>query len=1336
MQASKRRRFSTSSSLRSGGIVATSLALALIGCARGSGKSTAAPGQPAPTTPTTRDIADRGGVVIPAGSLPKLAPGANRVKLPDGNLLNITRIGGVPYFVVEGTFADASYRSILASSDAASLPSAEKNERLAREIAAVLKSVGAATRTLDVHVVPEVGYFSFLMPYEEFSSLAALKDINRTVLVNPVLASGESHASVKKLSADLNADLAEAGALSGDTAGYSGLLRIGIKEFESLVARDVSGAKVDGSAVRVGVTDTGVTFNHPAFTDAQGNSRIEYMTEFTGEGTLYFVDGADFQVRTPTKAELAEDPSLVDALFVTAKYLAPGGPGQPPVADDYQELKDSKILVSSELRRLLTQPGNGARLAILSEAAFANPTALEFSDINANGKTDDAMIVIHVPGAKGETGKLYVDLAGNGDMRRVKGVGDFNATKATLKAFSERIGFDMRPTKLVAKDGETEVDALQAGIVGYDPGNHGSHVTGIIGGRKTISNDSEGTYARGVAPASRLMVSRVCSNNGGCGATAAFIDLSLAGAEIINMSLGGLSAFNDGYGVQETIINRLTLENGTLFVISAGNSGPGRQTVGSPSTARLSLSVGASASRSLIQTQYQWPGSSKPTEAKDSDDNEFMLFFSSRGPTAAGGFKPNLAAPGTELSTIQLNAAPGARAGLDVYWGTSMSAPTAAGAAALLLDAAKKYNAANPATPLPVDALTLRGVLIKSSQGFDVAKLDTRTGESSKGRYTWIDQGNGLLNLARAWELLKAQRDVRAPASVVAKSSDKAGVALESVPLDYEVRVLAKLPNGLDYTGTTPRPSAGAVDPESGFLVPGFARGLWIDADAAATLHTVQIARRLPAGYLKRPDAGELMRQLNTSAETFALETTVHGSDIAWLRAGVLNQLDCKGAPVQSTVRILGEGAVDAFNADGTGTSLGLNASNILVCTDAAALKALPPGDHGAIIKAYRVADGKKEAIPAFEIPVYVTKAHKTLAGSERYEVSGVARSFDVERNYVLVPEGTSVVNVSLEVPERKADGSGCAGVELMAYEAGNTARPSEIAPRPKAIASNCLLGGEAGGSRVISYSRANPKAGVWDLHVFGRYQFDKSPYTLKVDYATVVITAKKLVGLPAILNGSFSLTVKETTFEATPDAAKSTFSLSSLTQTSRPEIAQDARLDVPNSEGQIARTFDATVKTVTFKTYGAPGSDLDLEVFECEDAGLEKCAQVASSGGATDVEQATVTPKTDKFYKAVVVGYEVASGKSEFTFKESLALAELDKGTLSMAPGAAKAETIVTHAFDVGASAILNDARFTSGKYQAGGELVLRTAGGNEVARIPVSVSAKDDTSTSSAGR
>ena len=110
-----------------------------------------------------------------------------------------------------------------------------------------------------------------------------------------------------------------------------------------------------------------------------------------------------------------------------------------------------------------------------------------------------------------------------------------------------------------------------------------------------------------------------------------------------------------------------------------------------------------------------------------------MFFFSSRGPTAAGGFKPNLSAPGTALSSMPLNTAIGSRGGMDILWGTSMAAPTAAGAYALLLDGVHKYNQAHLDRPLATDAVTLRGVLMQSARPFDLSRFNPETQEKLEG---------------------------------------------------------------------------------------------------------------------------------------------------------------------------------------------------------------------------------------------------------------------------------------------------------------------------------------------------------------------------------------------------------------------------------------------------------------------------------------------------------------------------------------------------------------------------------------------------------------------------
>ena len=219
------------------------------------------------------------------------------------------------------------------------------------------------------------------------------------------------------------------------------------------------------------------------------------------------------------------------------------------------------------------------------------------------------------PGAPASQGALYFDPSGTADFRNSPKLGDWTTTRASMPVLAETVGFHIQDDILPKADGSDTMPVLSASIVGFDPGNHGSHVAGIAAGSKTIQNDSALTLARGVAPEARILLDRVCSNTAGCNFVEAMADIALNGhAEVINMSLGGLSPFNDGYGVAETIVNRLTTLTNTLFVLAAGNSGPGHQTVGTPSTARLSLSVGATATQGMLQRQYQWPGANQATD--------------------------------------------------------------------------------------------------------------------------------------------------------------------------------------------------------------------------------------------------------------------------------------------------------------------------------------------------------------------------------------------------------------------------------------------------------------------------------------------------------------------------------------------------------------------------------------------------------------------------------------------------------------------------------------------------------------------------------------------------
>jgi subtilisin family serine protease len=1170
----------------------------------------------------------------------------------------------------------------------------------------------AKSELVNVSQNPQTGYFSGYIPLEKYQELKKIYGTSLQFLVNPVVYNSQDHVSVKQLSSQISAEVETLGVIGNQA--YSGLKRIGEPEFRKMLESEIPNTKINGSLVNVGVTDTGVTYNHPAFVGQNGKQRISYMKDFTPEGQVYFSPQSKFEA-TPKEGD-------ENTLLIRAK-ISPIKIGRATPLSDELETKKFELQVSETLKAKILSEEFDVRFGILSEKSYSNEEANEVADIDGNGKVNDEFIVVFISEKTGTKKEVYLNFDSPTDLRKTKPLQDFNQTGNLTTAFSEKVGIEFKTLKLKnKKEKDVEVEAIS--IVGYDAGNHGSHVSGIIAASKIIANDPDDTLARGVAPAANLMVNRVCANNGGCQAQEAMIDLAQNGAEIVNMSLGGLGNFNDGYDVQSLLVNRLTQMYNTIFVISAGNSGPGRNTVGSPSAASLSLSVGASASRALISKQYGWQGAGKTTE-ESNPTSDFMLFFSSRGPTAAGGFKPNIAAPGTELSSIQLNPSPGTRPGLDVYWGTSMAAPTASGAVALLLDAAKKYNLQNKNKPLLTDALTMRQVLIDSAKPFDVASYNPKTNRVTKGQYTWIDQGTGLLNLPRAWELLKKQSALKLPAPfAIAKNPSKKGEGEMAVYPEYGVRVVSVNPNQIPYDGNLPN----GIDPILNKPVPKFSTGLWVDFYSDSSLYEVQLTRRLPGALQMRKDAGELFKKLNTTADTFVLETQFYGSNVEWLKAGVPNALDCTNQPTTNTITVIGPGAVDNTPEGAPASSVPLRASNLNVCVNRELVKSLPAGDHGAIIKAYKIQNGKKEPSASFDIPVSIAIPHKALNASEKYEIEGSVKSFAVQRNYVYIPKGTSLVKVSLEVPELATNGTGCAGVELMALEGANTLLPPEISPRPKAIASNCSNSGGALApeKRTISFTRVKPTPGIWDLHVFGRYNFPQSNYKLTVEYANVKSTLVDISGGTEKLSGAFDFSVLDTSFKVEPSVEQSSYIISGIKQTTKQKAKQKETLVPLPKSGVAARTYDATVQSVIFETNGATGSDIDLEILECDDDKFTKCVAVASSGTSTDIERAEIKPTVGKFYKPQVVGFELPGGAVEFNFIETLNLVG-DKFNGSVAIEAKDEKNfVVSYSLDTAVNPIFQDPRFTLSEYDAVGNIQIKNSQNALLVLVPVVISAK----------
>lgn len=161
--------------------------------------------------------------------------------------------------------------------------------------------------------------------------------------------------------------------------------------------------------------------------------------------------------------------------------------------------------------------------------------------------------------------------------------------KEAYKGGYDFVDNDADPMETTYEDWINAGKPEEPGYVYYT--NHGSHVAGTIAAQKKNNVD----YAvKGVAPEVDLYAYRVLGPWGG-GYTEgilAGIDQAIEdGMDVINMSLGAQT--NDPLYATSVAVNNAML-SGLVTVVAAGNAGPNEKTLGSPGTAALGISVGAS----------------------------------------------------------------------------------------------------------------------------------------------------------------------------------------------------------------------------------------------------------------------------------------------------------------------------------------------------------------------------------------------------------------------------------------------------------------------------------------------------------------------------------------------------------------------------------------------------------------------------------------------------------------------------------------------------------------------------------------------------------------------
>lgn len=553
------------------------------------------------------------------------------------------------------------------------------DRRATGTVVASLESAGAWVGMVE----DKIGYVRASVPtkaVDKVSKLSAVTavDLDESVKVEPPPA---TRAAAKA------ADVSAPGAKTPDSNPYMPTRDIGSVAFKK------AHPKWDGRGTTIGVLDSGVDLDHPALQETTTGERkiVDWVT-----ATDPVLD-SDATWR-PMVTEVDAAPTFT---YAGVSWTAPAG----------------GAYTVSRFAESITAPSEPG------------------GDVNRDGDTTDQFGVLY----DGETHDIWVDA----DQ-------DLTFTDDELMApYQENFdvghfGTDDPDTDIVESspfvvEYREDVSLAPYGLpgvadfvnIGLVEDAHGTHVAGI-----TAANEMFGGTMDGQAPGAQVVSSRACTWGGGC-TNAALLDgmvdlVTNRDVDVVNMSIGGLPALNDANNARARIYDRLIADYGVQLFISAGNSGAGANTVGDPSVAEDVVSVASSITKETWLSNYGSVVSSKIN----------MHTFSSRGPTEAGGFKPNISAPGSAVSTVPrwLKQADLAEAGYELpigyamFNGTSMASPQAAGGAALLLSASSSSDIA--VTPRKLrDALYTSADRIPSVQS--------------------IAQGTGQMDVPGAWNLLR-----------------------------------------------------------------------------------------------------------------------------------------------------------------------------------------------------------------------------------------------------------------------------------------------------------------------------------------------------------------------------------------------------------------------------------------------------------------------------------------------------------------------------------------------------------------------------------------------------
>lgn len=347
----------------------------------------------------------------------------------------------------------------------------------------------------------------------------------------------------------------------------------------------------------------------------------------------------------------------------------------------------------------------------------------------------------------------------------------------------------------------------------WDTQDHGSHVAGTVAG-DNFANLLLHDAADGMAPGAKLVIQDAGYQVDNCG------DLPGIGCPVVDLNPIFQQAYNQGarihtnsWGDNENSTVQNNYSSGSqdvdefmwnhkdfLIFFAAGNSGPGTGTVGSPSTAKSGVAVGATL---------------RGTSA------DSMASFSSCGPTADGRIKPDVTVPGSSIVSANNDLSVSTNnCGSKTSSGTSMAAPGAAGLAAL----ARQYfmdgwyptgveNSLNAFTP---SAALLKATLVNSAanmtgttaipancQGWGRVLLENALYFNGQARKLWVKDdtagfATGSSNEARTYSFSVASGQ---PLKVTLAWTDYPSTPAASVNLVNDLDLTVTGPTGTVWRG-------------------------------------------------------------------------------------------------------------------------------------------------------------------------------------------------------------------------------------------------------------------------------------------------------------------------------------------------------------------------------------------------------------------------------------------------------------------------------------------------------------------------------------------------------